>query len=68
VPCIIIRRNTEWIETVTEGWNVLTDTNPDKIITSVRKWIPTKITQNQVFGKGNTSKVIKKIIIDEILN
>ncbi|MBA2268244.1 MAG: UDP-N-acetylglucosamine 2-epimerase [Nitrosopumilus sp.] len=37
VPCITIRRNTEWIETVTEGWNVLTDTNPDKIITSVRK-------------------------------
>ncbi|MDQ3084918.1 MAG: UDP-N-acetylglucosamine 2-epimerase (non-hydrolyzing), partial [Thermoproteota archaeon] len=42
------------METVTEGWNVSTDTNPDKIITSVRKWNPTKITQNQVFGKGNT--------------
>ena len=68
VPCITIRRNTEWIETVTEGWNVLTDTNPDKIIASVRNWNPTKITQKPVFGKGNTSKVIKKIIIDEILN
>jgi UDP-N-acetylglucosamine 2-epimerase (non-hydrolysing) len=66
VPCITIRRNTEWMETVKEGWNVLTDTNPDKIIDSVRQWNPTKMSQNQVFGKGNTSKLIKKIIIDEI--
>ncbi len=66
VPCITIRRNTEWMETVKEGWNLLTDTNPDKIIDSVRQWNPTKKAQNQVFGKGNTSKLIKKIIIDEI--
>jgi UDP-N-acetylglucosamine 2-epimerase (non-hydrolysing) len=67
VPCITIRRNTEWVETVNEGWNILTDTNPDKIISSIREWNPSKIAQKQVFGKGNTSKVIKKIIIDEIL-
>lgn len=67
VPCITIRKNTEWLETVNEGWNVLTDTNPDKIVASVRDWNPNKIAQKQVFGKGNTSKVIKKIIIDEIL-
>ena len=42
VPCITIRRNTEWIETVKEGWNILTDTNPDKIIASVRDWNPIK--------------------------
>ena len=68
VPCITIRRNTEWIETVTEGWNILTDTNPDKIVASVRDWNPARTTQKEVFGKGNASTVIKKIIIDEILN
>ena len=50
-----------------EDWNVLTDTNPDKIVASVSDWNPTKITQKEVLGKGNTSKVIRKIIIDEIL-
>jgi UDP-N-acetylglucosamine 2-epimerase len=68
VPCITIRRNTEWIETVTEAWNVLTDTNPNEIVSCVRNWNPSKMVQNQVFGKGDTSKVIKKIILDEILN
>ena len=68
IPCITIRRNTEWIETVEQGWNVLTDTIPDKIVSSVRDWNPTNKTPNQVFGKGDTSKFIKKIIIDEILN
>ncbi len=68
VPCITIRRNTEWIETVKEGWNALTDTNPDKIVASVREWNPTKLAQKEVFGKGNTSKVIRKIILDEILD
>ena len=40
VPCITIRRNTEWTETVKEGWNVLTDTNSEKIVSKVRKWVP----------------------------
>ena len=68
VPCITIRRNTEWIETVAEGWNILADINPNKIVACVRNWNPSKNGQNQVFGKGNTSKVIKKIILDDILN
>ena len=68
VPCITIRRNTEWTETVEEGWNVLTDTDPEKIVYSVRKWVPEKKTQNQIFGDGNTSTAIKEIIQNEILD
>jgi UDP-N-acetylglucosamine 2-epimerase (non-hydrolysing) len=67
IPCITIRRNTEWIETVKEGWNVLTDTNSKKIVESVRKWDPHKSRQKQVFGKGNTSEIIKDIILKKIL-
>lgn len=68
VPCITIRRNTEWAETVTEGWNVLTDTNTDKIVSAVRDWIPENKVQNQIFGNGKTSKTIKEIILNEILS
>lgn len=67
VPCITIRRNTEWPETVDAGWNVLTDTNTEKIVESVRHWNPSNFNQPHVLGNGDTAKVIKRIIMNEIL-
>ena len=67
VPCITIRQNTEWTETVQEGWNVLTDTDSDKIVASVRGWDPSRLARQNVFGDGNTSKIIKDIILEKIL-
>jgi UDP-N-acetylglucosamine 2-epimerase (non-hydrolysing) len=67
VPCITIRKNTEWTETVEAGWNKLTDTNTDKIVDSVRTWNPSNILQPQILGNGDTAKVIKNMIMDEIL-
>ncbi len=61
VPCITIRKNTEWIETVEVGWNNLTDTNTDNMVKAVREWIPTTI-QKPIFGEGQTSLIIKKLI------
>jgi UDP-N-acetylglucosamine 2-epimerase (non-hydrolysing) len=62
VPCITIRNNTEWTETVEEGWNILVGTDTHKIINTTRNWLP----QNQIkpiFGKGDTSAIIKDLII-----
>ena len=33
VPCVILRNETEWIEFVEKGKNILATTNPDSIIT-----------------------------------
>jgi UDP-N-acetylglucosamine 2-epimerase (non-hydrolysing) len=67
IPCITIRQNTEWKETVDEGWNVLTDTNSAKIISAVREWIPIDKSHRKIFGNGNTSTIIKDIILQEIV-
>ena len=32
VPCITLRDETEWVETLHSGWNVLAGTDPEKII------------------------------------
>ena len=61
IPCITIRENTEWVETVEEGWNVLTGLDTKKIIDYVNNWYPRRI-QKPIFGEGKASK----IIIEEI--
>jgi UDP-GlcNAc3NAcA epimerase len=45
VPCLTLREETEWVETVKSGWNVLVGTGPKKIVQGLN-----------VFGKGRPSK------------
>jgi UDP-N-acetylglucosamine 2-epimerase (non-hydrolysing) len=62
VPCITFRENTEWIETVEDGWNILVGTEKRKILNATIDFNPTK-KQNDHFGDGKASKKIKDIII-----
>src|SRR2546428_13180917 len=41
IPCITIRDNTEWVETMQGGWNILTGVHTNKIVKAVRDWVPT---------------------------
>lgn len=66
VPCITLRENTEWIETVEDGWNVLVGSDKKKIIRMVNEFEP-EGKQRNVFGNGNASEKIARII-DEICN
>ncbi|MFC1828189.1 non-hydrolyzing UDP-N-acetylglucosamine 2-epimerase [Thermodesulfobacteriota bacterium] len=38
VPCVTLRNETEWVETVKKGWNVLAGTNEDNIIYAARSF------------------------------
>jgi UDP-GlcNAc3NAcA epimerase len=40
VPCITLRDETEWVETVEAGWNTLVGSNPEKIMQAVRSFAP----------------------------
>jgi UDP-N-acetylglucosamine 2-epimerase len=74
VPCITIRNNTEWIETVSEGWNLLTGTDTNRIVNAVRYWIPhgsdaednnetgRNYKRETIFGAGKTSVIISDLI------
>ena len=37
VPCVTLRIESEWVETVDLGWNILTGPNPKKIVDAVAK-------------------------------
>jgi UDP-N-acetylglucosamine 2-epimerase len=61
-PCLTIREETEWLETLNGGWNKL-DPNLD-LITSNWWEIPGDYDSNKIFGDGSTSKKI----LDSILS
>ena len=61
VPCITLRDNTEWVETVEDGWNVCVGANKEKIIEKVKEFKPDR-EQRNVFGDGKASEGIIEII------
>ncbi|MEW6621227.1 MAG: UDP-N-acetylglucosamine 2-epimerase (non-hydrolyzing) [bacterium] len=63
VPCITLRENTEWVETVEDGWNILVGTNKNQISQAVLEFNPQN-KQRDVFGDGKASEKIAEIFID----
>ena len=61
VPCITLRDNTEWVETVEDGWNVLVGADEEKIVKGVNQFEPGN-KQRNVFGEGDASEKITEII------
>ena len=56
-PCITLRTETEWVETVREKWNLLV--NPtDKMIASKISSFKTPEEQEDIFGKDVTKKMV----------
>ena len=55
VPCITLRDNTEWVETIGDGWNVLVGANKEKIVKMVKEFEPLLKTHKDRFGSGDAS-------------
>jgi UDP-N-acetylglucosamine 2-epimerase (non-hydrolysing) len=58
VPCIALRENTEWVETVEDRWNVLVGANKEKIIKMIKEFEPLLKTHKERFGSGDASRKI----------
>jgi UDP-N-acetylglucosamine 2-epimerase len=61
VPCITLRENTEWVETVKEGWNTLTGVDKEKIVKMANEFEPNG-TQRDIFGQGAHKRVVEVLI------
>jgi UDP-N-acetylglucosamine 2-epimerase (non-hydrolysing) len=62
VPCITLRENTEWVETVQDGWNVLVGAKRVKIIDAIGSKFK-KLKRSSFFSKhSNASKQIVHIL------
>jgi UDP-GlcNAc3NAcA epimerase len=61
VPCITLREETEWVETVQAGWNTLTGADVKKIISAARN--AKKGDRIDQYGDGFASECIVEVLI-----
>ena len=67
VPCITLRDETEWIETVELGWNILTGADRDQIIETVRTFkAPSE--HPPLYGDGRAAGEIMHALCQKALN
>lgn len=62
VPCVTMRDDTEWVETVEAGWNVLVGADPDKIVAAVHSAKPGK-TGGNYYGDGHAAERVVQSIV-----
>ncbi|MCP4157429.1 MAG: UDP-N-acetylglucosamine 2-epimerase (non-hydrolyzing) [bacterium] len=63
-PCITIRFETEWVETVHEGWNILADAHSTNLAQTINSFTPPK-THPDIFGQKCAAKMVG-IIKDKV--
>lgn len=62
VPCVTLRENTEWVETLEEGWNLLVGSNKRNIVKTVDEFKPSSTCYKNVYGEGSSSQKIALLI------
>jgi len=64
VPCITLRDETEWLETIETGWNHLSGANKDNIVTIFNSIKNIRVDEPPNFyGEGTASQLILKHLI-----
>ena len=61
IPCVTLRDETEWIELVESGWNVVVGADRKKIVEAVRCFKPGN-SYPELYGDGKASQKIVEIL------
>lgn len=61
-PCITMRDETEWVETVNVGWNIIVGTNKQKILNAINDFNAPEKKEN-IFGDGHAAeKILEELL------
>lgn len=64
VPCITMRADTEWTETVDAGWNVLVDADGDALLAAADRVPPA--ARPDLYGDGHAADEIARICAEAV--
>jgi UDP-GlcNAc3NAcA epimerase len=64
VPCITMREETEWIETVSTGWNTLVGVDAEQFRAALAK--PSPRSRPPIFGDGNAAERIAELTVSHL--
>lgn len=64
VPCTTLRPETEWVETLNDGWNELVSADKKRILARVHSE-PNTGKPAPVFGDGHAAEIIAQVLADE---
>jgi UDP-N-acetylglucosamine 2-epimerase len=62
VPCVTIREQTEWVETVEDGWNVVVGTAMERIVEAVRSAAAPAQPFDRYGGDDGAARVVRSIL------
>ena len=66
-PCVTLREETEWVETIDAGWNRLVGASPEQIVSTVAEyelldWRARASAQPQPYGDGHAAGKIVEVV------
>lgn len=65
VPCVTMRDETEWVETVDAGWNIVAGADRDVIVKSVHRFLEEPLpSRPPVYGDGRAASAVIKLIVE----
>jgi UDP-N-acetylglucosamine 2-epimerase len=67
VPCITLRGETEWVETVSSGWNMLVGAERKRILSALSHINKPRPVHKEYYGNGYASDRIVEIIARELV-
>ena len=64
VPCVTLREESEWVETLSGGWNTLVGTDHDRIFAAATRPTPADTALANAFGDGDAAGKICDLLWD----